>query len=48
MWTYKELTREEFEKTKDKVEQFIREFGGRVVDIQLPYEQKVHHIPVIL
>lgn len=40
MWTYKELTREEFEKTKDKVEQFIKEFGGKVVDIQLPYEQK--------
>ncbi len=39
VWHYKEISREKFEQVKDQVETFIKEFGGKVMDIQLPYEQ---------
>lgn len=41
MWTYKEVTREAFEKRKKYVEQIIWEQGGEIVVIHLPYVQRI-------
>ena len=40
MWKYDFVTREEFEKVKDKVEDFIIMLGGKVFSVELPYIQK--------
>ena len=40
MWPYKQVTREEFEHVKDKVENMIIRFGGIACDISLPYVGK--------
>lgn len=40
MWFYTDITREEFEKRKDYVEQIIGELGGVRIDIELHYTQK--------
>lgn len=40
MWKYNFVTREEFEKVKDKVEDFIIMLGGKVFSVELPYIQK--------
>lgn len=37
MWPYDEITREEFELVKDKVEAIIIRLGGIACDISLPY-----------
>lgn len=37
MWSYRKITRSEFEKKKDFVQQIILNFGGEKTDIQLPY-----------
>lgn len=39
MWKYKDVTREEFERDKDRVEEFIVSLGGKIIDVHLPYEQ---------
>lgn len=40
MWSYKAVSREEFENRKDFVAQIMRELGCEAVNIELPYEQK--------
>ncbi|WP_461811733.1 hypothetical protein [Faecalimonas sp.] len=40
MWRYDFVTRKEFEKVKDKVEDFIIMLGGKVFSIELPYIQR--------
>lgn len=40
MWPYKSITREEFEKIKDHIEEIMIAHGAEVVDIKLPYTQK--------
>lgn len=40
MWKYDCVTREEFEKVKYKVEEYIVMLGGKEVSVQLPYKQK--------
>lgn len=40
MWNYKSVSREEFEKRKDLVEQIMRELGCEAVNFELQYEQK--------
>ena len=40
MWKYTCVTRQQFEKTKDKIEEFIVLLGGKKVEVNLPYEQK--------
>lgn len=39
MWNYESVTREEFEKVKDKIEEFIIMLGGREFPAELPYIQ---------
>lgn len=39
MWKYDFVTREDFEKVKDKVEDFIIMLGGKVFPVKLPYIQ---------
>lgn len=46
MWFYTDITREEFEKRKDYVEQIIGKLGGVKIDIELPYRQKTPSIIV--
>ena len=41
MWKYKEITREAFERIKDKVESIIIKLGGSACDIFLPYTDKI-------
>ena len=40
MWPYRTITRDEFEKKKDEVEQIILSLGGTPINIELPYENK--------
>ena len=40
MWFYSEVSREEFERRKDHVEQIMCEFGALAVDIELSYESQ--------
>ena len=40
MWKYDCVTREEFEKIKSKIENYIVMLGGKEVSVQLPYKQK--------
>ena len=40
MWPYKSITREEFEKIKDHIEEIMIAHGAEVVDIELPYAPK--------
>ena len=40
MWIYEDVTRQEFEIIKDKIEEFIIMLGGNEVIIELPYEQR--------
>lgn len=39
MWIFKDVTREHFEKVKDRVEELLLEYGAERVDIELPYGQ---------
>lgn len=41
MWFYKNVSRAEFEKRKDFVEQIMRELGCVAVELELPYENKL-------
>lgn len=41
MWFYKNVSRADFEKRKDFVEQIMQEFGCEVVELELPYENKL-------
>lgn len=41
MWQHKEITREEFERIKDKVESIIIKLGGSACNISLPYTDKI-------
>ncbi len=40
MWTYTDITRDEFERIKDHVEEIMVAHGAVVEDIVLPYSQK--------
>ena len=40
MWKYKNVTRKEFERVKDRVEELLTECGAEKTDIVLPYERK--------
>ena len=40
MWFYNKVSRSEFERRKDYVEQIMCEFGAVAVDVELPYAQK--------
>lgn len=40
MWWYKNVTREEFEAVKDRVEEIMLKLGAEIFEIDLPYEQK--------
>lgn len=40
MWIYEDVTRQEFEIIKDKIEKFIIMLGGNEVIFELPYEQR--------
>ena len=40
MWFYDNITRDEFEKQKDYVEQIMCEFGAIKLNIDLPYQHK--------
>lgn len=40
MWFYENVTREQFEAVKDKVEQMLLSLGAQKADVQLSYEQK--------
>lgn len=40
MWSYKAVSREEFEKRKEFAARIMRELGCETVDIELSYEQK--------
>lgn len=40
MWFYENVTREEFEKVKDKVQHLMIQEGAKIVKIDLPYESK--------
>lgn len=40
MWVYDNVSRNEFEKRKDYVEQVMCEFGAVILNIDLPYEQE--------
>lgn len=40
MWWYKNVTREEFEKCKDKAEKIMEELGAERMDIQMPYRNR--------
>ena len=42
MWKYNFVTREEFEKVKDKVEDFIIMLGGKVFSVELPSVSYTH------
>ena len=44
MWNYTCVTRQQFEETKDKIEEFIVLLGGKKVEVNLPYEQKTTSI----
>ena len=39
MWPYHEITREEFEKIKDHIEEIMIAHGAEVFEVDLPYEQ---------
>ena len=39
MWPYKEISREGFEKVKDRIEEIMIAHGAALFDIELPYEQ---------
>lgn len=41
MWAYKIVSRESFEKRKDFVDTILIKLGCNIVNIQLPYEQKI-------
>ena len=40
MWNYENISRNEFEKIKDHVEEIMVAHGARLQDIELPYTQK--------
>ena len=40
MWFYTNVTREEFEKVKDRIQEIMVGLGARESDITLPYQQK--------
>ena len=40
MWNYTDITREEFERIKDHIEEIMVAHGAVVQDIELPYTQK--------
>lgn len=40
VWRYTNVTQDEFEKVKEKIENFIVDLGGECVDIKLPYLNK--------
>jgi len=40
MWDYDFVTREEFERVKDKVEDYIIMLGGKIFPVELPYIQR--------
>ena len=40
MWTYTDITRDEFEKIKDHIEEIMVAHGAAVQDIDLPYSQQ--------
>ncbi len=40
MWFYTNVTREEFEKVKDRIQEIMSELGACVYEITLPYQQK--------
>ena len=40
MWFYTNVTREEFEKVKDHIQEIMVGLGARESDITLPYQQK--------
>ena len=40
MWVYDNVSRNEFEKRKDYVEQTMCEFGAVILNIDLPYKQE--------
>ena len=44
MWFYTDVTREEFEKVKDRIQDIMIEFGAHASDITLPYQQKTTSI----
>lgn len=41
MWFYKNVSRAEFEKRKDFVEQIMRELGCEATELELQYENKI-------
>lgn len=40
MWNYDFVTREEFERVKDKVENYIIMLGGKICPVEVPYIQR--------
>lgn len=40
MWIYENVTRQEFESIKDKIEKYIVMLGGKKLSVGLPYTQK--------
>ena len=40
MWNYRTITREDFEKIKNRVEDIIISLGGEKIEIELNYEKK--------
>lgn len=40
MWNYDFVTREEFERVKDKVENYIIMLGGTISPVEVPYIQR--------
>lgn len=40
MWSYKNITRKEFESRKDFAEQIMKDLGAVIYKTQLPYENK--------
>lgn len=40
MWNYDFVTREEFERVKDKVENYMIMLGGKVFPVEVPYIQR--------
>lgn len=40
MWTYTDITRDEFEKIKDHIEEIMAAHGAAVQDIDLPYSRQ--------
>ena len=43
MWPFPDVSRATFEKQKDLVEKIMQELGCKVLEIELPYENKTTH-----